>query len=207
MSSRRAYTDAIAWIKSARPRRLDKWRFSERAFGAALLAAAPLLGGIALVSPDSFGAPGSNTLQTGWPLYVLLGLVGLSLALVLARASTVRWLMVRVREPFIRPFEGDARFEGAADALARCPAPLRSRFAVSWIWGPVALAGLGTICAFSTAYFLVDAILVRFEVGLEQPIYAAAFAAASLGFFRLAATRLATWRLAVNVHRAVTQGF
>ena len=207
LSARRAYADAAAWIKSARPRRIDKWRFAERAFGGSLLAAVPVLGGIALVSPDSFGAPGSNTLRSGWPLYVLLGVVGVSAAMVIARLATLRWLITRIREPFIRPFDGDARFEGAADALSRCPAAHKSRFALLWVWTPAALATLGTICAFATTYFLVDAILARFDVEPEQPLYAAAFVAASLLFFRLAATRLATWRLAANVHRAVTHGF
>jgi hypothetical protein len=197
-----SYSDAVKWIRSARRGRAG-WHFAERAFGASLMAGVPILSVIALLSPTSFGAPGSNTLRSGWPLYLLLAILVVSVAMLLTRARYVRWALARFREPFVRSFSGDTRFEGAADALAECPGPLRTRFALWWVWGPAALAVLGVMGAFSCAYFLIDAIMARFEVGLGHPILAAINAAVGLVAFRLGAARLQTWRLALSVHRTV----
>ncbi len=206
--SRSSYSDALKWIKSARPRRINRWRFAERAFGASLMGSVPLLCVLALLSPSAFGARGSNTLRTGWPLYVLLAILGVSVALVAARSRRIRWALARLKEPFLRSFEGDARFDGARDALAQCPAPLRTRFALGWVWGPAGLAAIGVIGAFSCAYFLIDAIMARFEVDLDgAPLYAAGNAALSLLMFHLGAGRLLSWRLAVSVHRSVQGGY
>ncbi|MDQ3955701.1 MAG: hypothetical protein M3285_09145 [Actinomycetota bacterium] len=202
-SGQDSYADAVKWIRSARRGRSGGWQFAERAFGASLMAGIPILCVIALLSPTSFGAPGSNTLRSGWPLYLLLGILGLSLLLLIASARYVRWTIARLRDPFVRSFSGDARFEGAADALAECPAPLRTRFAMGWVWGPTALAVLGIFGTFSCAYFLIDAVMARFEVGLGHPILAAINGAVGLIAFRLGAARLQTWRLAVSVHRTV----
>lgn len=167
------------------------------------MAGIPILCVIALLSPTSFGAPGSNTLRSGWPLYLLLGLLAASLLMLIARARHVKWAIQRIREPFVRSFAGDPRFEGAADALAECPAPLRTRFALGWVWGPTAVAVVGVVGAWGCAYFLIDAVMARFEVGLGHPIFAAVNGAVGLFAFRLGAARLQTWRLAVSVHRTV----
>lgn len=175
--------------------------------GASIAVALPLLTLIALVSPGSFASPRSNTLRTGWPLYALLGLLAISLLYLLARARRIRWAIARAREPFVRAPEGDPRYEGAADALAACPGAMRTRFALWWIWGPAALAVLGVMCSFSAAYFLVDAILARFNVGWEHPALAGGNIVASFLLFALGSRRLATWRLAVAAHRSVTVGY
>ena len=207
MSARRAYSDAVKWVRSARPRRFSRVLWAERALGATVAVAVPLLTVIALVSPASFASPASNTLRTGWPLYALLGLLAVSIVYLLARMRRIRWALARTREPFVRAPEGDPRYEGAADALAACPGPLRTRFVVWWVWGPVGIAVLAVMCAFSASYFLVDAILARGNVGWEHPVLAGANLASSFLLFAFGAGRLATWRLAVAVHRSVTVGY
>lgn len=207
MSARRAYSDAVKWLKSAKPRNFRRGAWAERALGASVAVAMPLLTAIALVSPASFASPASNTLRTGWPLYALLGLLAVSLLYLLARWRRIRWAIARAREPFLSAPEGDQRYEGAADALAACPAPMRTRFALWWIWAPVGVAVLAVMCAFSAAYFLVDAILAQFNVGWEHPVLAAANLVVSFVLFALTARRLATWRLAVAAHRSVTVGY
>ena len=207
MSAQRAYSDAVRWVKSARPRKFSRGAWAERAVGASVAVALPLLSAIALVSPARFASPASNTLRTGWPLYALLALLAVSVLYLLARMRRIRWAVARAREPFVRPPEGDSRYEGAADALAACPAPMRTRFALWWIWGPVVIAVLAVMCAFSSAYFLVDAILARFNVAWEHPVLAGANLVASFILFALASRRLATWRLAVAAHRSATVGY
>ena len=207
ISAQRAYSDAVKWLKSARPRKFRRGAWAERAVGAAVAAAVPLLTAIALVSPASFASPASNTLRTGWPLYALLGLLAVSLLYLLTRARRIRWAIARAREPFLRAPEGHPAYEGAADALAACPAPMRTRFALWWIWVPVGITVLAVMCSFSTAYFLVDAILARFNVGWWHPVLAAANLVVSFLLFALVSRRLATWRLAVAAHRSVTVGY
>ena len=207
MAARRAYRDAAKWVKSARPRRFGRWRYAERALGATISAAVPILGLIGLASPASFASPASNTLRSGWPLYVLLAVLAASFAYLFSRLSRIRWAFARVREPFVRPPEGEQRYEGAADALAACPAALRTRFAIWWVWGPVVVALLAVTAGFSATYFLIDAILARFNVGWEHPVLAAANLVVSIVLFALVSARLATWRLAVAVHRSVTTGY
>ena len=207
MSSRRAYRDAVRWVESARPRRFGRWRYAERAVGATISAAVPILGLIALASPASFASPASNTLRSGWALYVLLAVLAVSLLYLLSRARRIRWAFARMREPFVRAPEGDERYEGAADALAACPAALRTRFAVWWVWGPIVIALLAVTAGFSATYFVIDAILARFNVGWEHPLLAAANLVVSFVVFAFVSARLATWRLAVAVHRSVTTGY
>jgi hypothetical protein len=205
-TSRSAYADATGWIKSSR-RRFDKMRYARKGFGAALLAGLLLLGTIGILSPRSFGSTGSRTLQTGWPKWVLLGLIALCAIYAISKWRYIRWALRRVRDPFVRAPAGDPRYEGAADALAESPAAYRSRFAFWWIWAPVLLVVLGCMFAFSVAYFVVDAVLAGFEVGWETPVLAGVNLILGLLFFRLAASRLSTWRMAVAVHRSVTQGY
>jgi hypothetical protein len=205
-SSGRAYSDATDWLKSSR-RRFDKMAYAQKGFGAAFVAGLIVTGAIGVLSPAAFGSTGSRTLRTGWPSWLLLGLIGLAVLYAAMKWRYVRWAINRFRDPFVRAPEGDPRYEGAADALAACPAAYRTRFAFWWIWGPALLALLGTMCAFSVAYFLVDAVLARFEVGWETPVLAGINLVLGLLLFRLAATRLSTWRMAVAVHRSVTQGY
>ncbi len=207
MSSRRAYRDAVRWVKSARPRGFGRWRYAERSLGATVAAAVPILGLIGLVSPASFASPASNTLRSGWPLYVLLAVLAASFLYLFARRGRIRWAFARVREPFLRAPEGDQRYEAAADALAACPAALRTRFAVWWVWGPLVITALAVTAGFSATYFLIDAILARFNVGWEHPILSVANLVVSFVLFVLVSARMATWRLAVAVHRSVTVGY
>ena len=207
MASRRAYRDTVKWVRSARPRRFGRSRYAERALGATIAAAVPILGLIALASPASFASPASNTLRSGWPLYVLLAVLGASFLYLFSRLSHIRWAFARLREPFVRAPQGDERYEGAADALAACPAPFRTRFALWWVWGPAVVALLGVTAGFSATYFLIDAILARFNVGWEHPVLAIANLVLSFVLFALVSGRLATWRLAVAVHRSVTVGY
>lgn len=162
---------------------------------------------IALLSPSSFGSPASNTLRSGWPLYVLLGILALSLAYLFGRRARIRWSLARVREPFVRAPEGQAHYENAADNLAACPGPLKTRFALQWVWGPVIVALLAVMAGFSGTYFLIDAILARFNVDWGHPVLAAGNLVLSVVLFALVSRRLATWRLATAVHRSVTVGY
>lgn len=204
--TRKAYSDAVKWLKTAR-RRVRRLPFAERALGATVAAALPFFSFIALVSPGSFGAPASSTFDSGWVLYAVLGLLALSLLLLVVNAKRIRWFAARVREPFIRPPTGDPAFENGADALAASSGSYQSRFALWWIWAPVGLGLLGVITGFSATYFLVDAILARFDVGWSHLILAAGNLVISYLFFALAARRLRTWRWAVAIHKSVTTGY
>ena len=207
LAARRAYSDAVKWLKSARPRRFGRLRYAERAVGATVATAIPLLTLIALASPASFGSRASNTLRTGWPLYVLLGILAISLIYLLTRSARILWSLRRVREPFVREPHGDPRYENAADNLAACPGPLKTRFALQWVWGPLVVALLAVMAGFSGAYFLIDAVLARFNVGWAHPVLAAGNIVVSIFLFALVSGRLITWRLAVAVHRSVTVGY
>ncbi|MFN2488826.1 MAG: hypothetical protein ABR529_03620 [Actinomycetota bacterium] len=138
---------------------------------------------------------------------VLLVIIGLCLAYGALRRAELRWLAARVREPLVRPLEEEPHFDDAVETLESCPAPLRMRYAIAWVWGPIAWAVVGGTCAFSAAYFVVDAILARFRVGWEQPLYGAVFGVLSVIVFAGAAGRLATWRFAASVYREATTGY
>lgn len=207
LAARRAYVDAVKWVKSARPRRFSRVRYAERALGATVASAIPLLTLIALGSPASFGSRASNTLHTGWPLYVLLAILGLSLIYLVTRGARILWSLRRIRDPFVREPRGDPRYENAADNLAACPGPLKTRFAIQWVWGPVVIAVLAVMTGFAGAYFVIDAVLARFNVAWYHPVYAAGNILLSLVLFALVSGRLTTWRLATAVHRSVTTGY
>jgi hypothetical protein len=207
LAAGRAYSSAKRLVRATRPRRIDRVAFARRAFGGSFASGILVLGLIALASPARFGQPGASTLRTGWPSIALLVAIGLCLLAGLARRRHLLWLGGRVREPLLRPLEEVSGFYDAVEALEACPAPLRTRFALSWVWGPVATAVLGGTFAFSAAYFVVDAILARGRVGWAQPVYALAFTAASLVVFALGAGRFATWRVAASVHREATTGY
>jgi hypothetical protein len=203
----RAYSDAVGWLKAARTRRVRRMHFAERALGATVAAALPLLCAFALLSPGSFGAPASSTFGSGWPLYALLGLLGLSVLLLLTNWKRIRWFAARAREPFVRPPSGDQAYEGGADALAACTGAQQTRFAFWWIWAPAGLGLLGVITGMSATYFLVDGILARLDVGWGHLILAGVNLVLSYVFFALAARRLTTWRWAVAIHKSVTTGY
>ena len=204
IAARRAYQDLIRWIKAARPRTLDPFRLARRLFWTYLLGATALLGGIGLLSPGRFGSPGSRP-QRDLDWWVLAALVGLSLATLVLRRTrmaegTNSWLGV-----FSGALEQHPSFEPAVNALDSCPAALRTRFALGWVWGPLAAAVLAAICAASSVYFVVDAILARFTSGWGQALLAVVNGSISLIVLRLAAKRLSVWRLSFAVHRAVAR--
>jgi hypothetical protein len=202
-----AYSDAIRWMRAARPRRIRAWSFARRSFGASFVVGVAVMAAIGLAAPGNFGNPSSNSLAAGWPAWIVAGLLAGSLAYLVSRRDRILWLVARVREPWLRRPEGDESFEGAADALAACPDALKTRFSLVWVWLPAAVVVIAVTFAFSVAYFLVDAVLQRFLVGWQQPLYALGSAGAGLLAFRLAASKIATWRLAAGVHKEVTTGY
>ena len=207
IAAQRAYSDAIRWIKAARPRRLEGWRFAWRAYAGCFAGGSALLGVIALIAPSEFGQVGTSTADAGLPALVIACLAGAVALLAFARRKHLWWLMTRIREPLVTPLTDERGYEEASDALASCPSAFQTRFAVTRVWGPAALVVLGATCAFSTAYFLLDAILSGGRVGWGQPAYAGAFLALGVIVFRLAAPSLATWRLAASVHKTTSTGY
>jgi hypothetical protein len=207
LEARRTYADAVKWIRAARPRRIYPGLFAMRAFWGSLAVGIVLLGVLGLISPSLYVPQGAASLGKDWQALVLLGLVTVAVIGLLSRRRDLGRLTARAREPFARPLTGERGFEGAAGCLAACPAPLQTRFALSWVWGPVAVAGLGVVFAFACAYFLVDAVLSTFRVAWGHPVYAGAFAVLGILCFRIAAVRLATWRVAMSAHRDATTGY
>jgi hypothetical protein len=166
-----------------------------------------LLAIIGLISPARFGSQGSRAFGSGWPTIALIGLALACGLWVYARRKTHGWVVAKIREPFRRPLEEDPAFGGASGALAAAPAPLRTRFALTWIWAPAVGAMIALTACLSAAYFLVDAVLARFEVGWQQPVLAGIDLVLAWTLFRIAAGRLAVWPLAVAVHREATTGY
>jgi hypothetical protein len=175
-----------------------------RSFAASFVAGTFVLGLIAIVSPGSFGFPGRRVLSSGAWTGALLGAIGVSGAILLANLRSLLSLFWRIREPYRRPFTGDEAFEGAADALTQCTDAQQSRWAASWIYVPAGFAVLGVTFAFSSAYFLVSAILSAGRISWYEPSLAGANAVLSIVVFAVGAVTLSTWRLAVAVHRDVT---
>ena len=200
----RAYQDLIRWIKEARLRTLVAWRLARRLFGTSVLGSAALLGAIGLFTPARFGSPGSRP-RAGPEWWALACLVAVCLVMLLLRRSKMSYGVTRLRETFRGTLEEHPSFEPAVSALDSCPAALRTRFALGWVWGPLAAGVLGAVFAASSVYFVIDAILARFSIGWQQLLLAAVNAALSLIVFRLAAKRLSVWRLSFTVHRAVTR--
>ena len=206
-AARRAYSDATRWIRAGRPPTFNPRRFALRATAGAFVGGTIVLGAFGLLTPARFGATGARAFRSGWPALALLALVAAAVLLVLIDARRLRWLVARVREPWRRPLDDDPNFAGAVEALASCPAALHTRFVASYVWGPAVLGVLGTMFGFSSAYFVVDAILARFSVGWEQPLLAVGNALLSVIVFWAASQRLSTWRLAASVHREVATGY
>jgi len=203
-ASHRGYSDAVRWLKSARPGRVDSGRFALRCFVGSLLAGIVVLGVIGLLAPAGFGAPGSRAFGNRTLSLALGAAVAVAAAILAVRGAHLRWLVRRIREPFTRPLTWDPHFAGAADALAQCSQVWQSRWATSWVWVPALLATAGVTFAFSSAYFLVGAVIAGGDVGWGHPVLAGANALLSIVSFSAGATRLSTWRLALSVHRDVT---
>jgi len=207
IAARRAYSDATSWMRSARVAKIAKWGFARRAFVSAFVAGLIVMGLIGLVAPANFGAPGTDTFGSGWPLPALIGVLVAAAFYVFTKRTGVRKILDRLREPWLRPLNEHEAFEGAANALAACPDLLKNRFAVTWVWGPIGWLILGTMFAFSAAYFLIDALLARFGIGWQQAIYAGTSVLLSFVAFRMAAKKLATWRFAASVYKEFTSGY
>lgn len=200
----RAYQDLIRWIRAARPRTLNAWRLTRRLFGTSLLGAALLLGTIGLISPARFGSPTTRP-RRGIEWWALAVLVAVCVALLVINRARLLAGTTRMQETFTgRELEQHDSFEPAVSALDSCPGPLRTRFAIGWVWAPPALVVLGFVCAASAVYFVIDAVLARFTVGWGQALLAGVNTLLSVLIFRLAAKRLSVWRLSYAVYRAVT---
>lgn len=186
---------------------MDSGRFAARAFGGCAFAGLFMLTLIGLLFPAQFGAPGARAFRSGWPVFALLGMIAVCAVAVYLRRDYVLWLWARFREPLVRPLEEDPAFEGAAAALGECPAPLKTRFALTWVWAPSLLAILGALFSISASYFVVDAVLARFRIGWGQGVLVAVNVAAALLVFRAAALKLSTWRVALSAYRDATGGY
>jgi hypothetical protein len=207
MTPRRAYSDAAAWMRSRVPSRRARDRLASAALAAALIDGALLMSLIGLLSPASFGASGSRAFGSGVRTYALLGIVALCGIWLARRFRAHRWLVAKVREPFRRALEDDPAFAGAAASLDAARAPLKTRFAIGWIWLPAVAAIAAVGASLSTAYFLVDAVIARFQIGWQQPAFAGVNLLLAWVLFRASAGRLAVWPLAVSVHREATTGY
>jgi hypothetical protein len=207
IAARRAYSDATKWIRSSRPSHIRGWNRAGILFVNSFLAGILLLGVIGTLAPSRFGSPGARAFSSGLPSLALIGIVALCGMFAFIRRREIVWAVRRLREPARRALREDPAFEGAVNALEACPRPMQSRFALFWVWGPAAVFVLGGVFAFSAAYFVIDALLAGFSVGWEQAALGVANALASLMIFRLAAARLATWRLALSVYRSATEGY
>jgi hypothetical protein len=203
----RAYRDCLAYLRLARSKNLDTGDFARRATQRSLFAGILVLGIIGLISPGAFGRLGAEPLRSGWPSWLLGAVVAVCAGVCLIRRNEILYLFERLRDPFRRPMTENPNYEGLVDAFDVLPASLQSRFTWSYVWGPMVAAVLATFFAFSAAYFVVDAILARFLIGWQQPILALVNLFLSYLVWRLAASRLATWRLATSAYTAVTTGF
>ena len=206
VAAERSYRDAVRWLRVERPP-LRRAAFARRATRAALLSGLALMGGIGLVSPASFGLVTGRTSLRDWPPVAVVCLVAACVVYGVLHRAEIRSLLERLRDPYVRPLTEHPGFNGAADALAGCPRAYRGRFALVFIYRPLAMSLGATVSALSNAYFVIDAILARGLVGWSQPAYALVFLGLSLTLFYLAAPKLSTWRVAASVHKEVTSGY
>lgn len=206
MTGRSAHADAVRWLRAARPRRVARARFARRAFGASVAAGIVVLGALGLASPSLYRAGAGGRLRDLQVAALAVAVVVAALALA-ANGRRLARLARRVQEPLRRPLEHERAFEGVASNLAAAPQRMRTRFALKYVWTPALLAAAGVTFAFSTAYFVVDAILARGLVGWGQLAFAVGNAALSLAAFGAGAVRFATWRVAASAHRDATTGY
>jgi hypothetical protein len=197
------YANAVQWLRAARPRRIRAGAFAFRCFGGSFVSGTLVLGLIAIVSPGSFGLPGRRVLSSGPWTWALLGTIAFSVLVLLLSRRRLTRLYRRIREPYSRPPTGDEAFEGAADSLANCAPALHSRWAVAWVYVPAGFAVAGVTFAFSSAYFLIAAVISAGRVSWMEPALFGVNAVLSIVSWSLGAARLSTWRLAVAVHREV----
>jgi hypothetical protein len=177
IAARRAYRDAVRWTRDSKPH-VDVPATARGMLSVAFLTGIVVLGLIGLTNPSTY--EGS---RSGWQWFALAGLVGLALLVLGFRWR--RWL----RPVLYRTRELDA-VEAAADALRSCPSTFRTRYSMTWIWIPAVVGVLATILAFSSAYFLVDAVLARFSVGPEQALLGVGELLAALVIFWIIASKL-----------------
>jgi hypothetical protein len=205
MAAQRAYSDAVSWMKEARPGGLQAGGLAWRLFRAIYVAAFLVLAAIGVLSPSRFGNPNSRPLRSAE--WIALAVITTVVAVLVAiRRERVTASIRRLTEPFRRPLDHPS-LEPAANALDSCPAAYRTRFALGWVWGPAAAVVLATVLAASSAYFLIDAVLARFEIGWQQPVLAGGQALVGLLVLRAVASKLSVWRLALSVHRSVTGAY
>jgi hypothetical protein len=206
-SARKAYSDATAWMRSRVPPRRERVALATAALVAALVDGVLLMSVIGLLSPASFGVSGGRAFGSGTRTLALLGLAGLCGLWLARRFRAHRWVVAKAREPFRRPLEEDPAFAGASGALGASAGPSRTLFALRWVWLPAVGVLLAITGALTTAYFLVDAVIARFEIGWQQPVLAAANLVVAWVVLRVSAGRIAVWPLAVSVHREATTGY
>ncbi|MQB00711.1 MAG: hypothetical protein GEU78_10515 [Actinobacteria bacterium] len=203
LAARRAYSDAVRWARASRRNKLPPAAFARGAFLHSLMLGVLLMASFGLMSPKSFGSPGSRALGSGWgTLSMVVVLVAAVLHFAVRRRRLVRlWDLVRGT---LRGAPADEGYEGTMNALSSCPGPLRARFAIMWVWLPLAVGAIAMLLACSAGYFFVDAVLARFDVGLGQVLYGLSFALASLLVFLAVAPRLLSWRVAYAANRDAT---
>lgn len=203
MASRRTYADALSWVRSTRPP-LGRGRPAVRIFGGSFVAGLAVLGAVAAISPENFGQKGADVLRLGWPSIALVALFVAGVAGLFALRRIVAGIASRNLRGAYAPAAGEQHaFEAAVNALAACPRALQLRFAAGWVWGPAAAACGGAVLAVSSAYFVIYAVLARFDVGVETAVAAAVDVLLGLAILALAANRLTTWRMANGVYRTV----
>lgn len=205
IAAQRAYNDAIRWVKSARPRRFNAWRLTRQVFQTSFVGSLLVLGVIGLASPASFGGRGRAASSLQW--WGLAALVAALLLWCFVKRDGIRTGASRLAEPLRRKLLQFEAYQPAVDALVAAPAAQQTRFAIGWVWGPALAVVVAAFFAASSAYFVVDAILARFQIGWEQPVLAIVNAVLSVVVVRLAARRLSTWRLAFSIHRDVTGAY
>lgn len=193
----RSYSDAVSWLTSTAPSRTRSSRLALRLVDGTLLAGILVLGAIGLLSPARFGSPGASPFKSGWPWLLLLGLVGICAAVLVIRRRGVSTVLRDLRR---RTDATQEALEQAVAALGDAPA-MQSRFAVTWVFVPGLLFVIGATFSFATAYFAVDAVLARFQVGWQQPLLGVADAAIAFLLFRASSRRLALWPLAYRIWR------
>jgi hypothetical protein len=202
LAARRSYSDAVRWARASRRHKLPHTAFARGAFLHSLMFGILLMALLGLLSPRSFGSPGSRALGSGWgALSMVVVLVAALLHFAARRRKISRfWDLIRGT---LRGAWADEGYEGLVNALSSCPGPLRARFAFMWVWLPLVVGAIGALLAFSTGYFFIDAVLARFDVGLGQVLYVLSFALASLVLFLAIAPRLLSWRVAYAANRDV----
>ena len=197
-AGQRSYSDAVSWLTSTAPSRARSSRLALRLVDGTVLAGILVLGTIGLLSPARFGSPGASPFKSGWPWLLLLALVVACAAVLVVRRKEISTVIRDLRR---RTDATQEALEQAAAALREAPSAMQSRFALSWVFVPGLLFVIGATFSFATAYFAVDAVLARFQVGWQQPLLGVADAAIAFLLFRTSSRRVALWPLAFRIYR------